>query len=456
MPKEEDESRRGAHGSRESSPEVESGYLTILQPRVACCRAPPSFYPPTARRAMRDNDDGNGRLLPGGRLCLTTLFRQEGQIPARRPAGGHAELSPLRPASPIPVQRRLRPRLYPHPVRGGGAAPSAAGGRAGSAAGKPARPPQGSGHLELCGFCAPRGADAARTLPGLPTPAPSEHLVAVAEPVLRQDPLPLAAAARHRGAHGAASSVLESGTTTMPAPRRIFSFAPGIPFACTQRSDLSAGGADPLDGRVRASNKTVALMETSVSVTADQGGTFSASWRSMLRWAWTAARPQQHCRLDNAQNNLEEPLPTPCPRLSRGRGGQDSSQSACLPRTAPGSMLASQRVERLSTPMPPRKRRPASPSAASADLAGHAPSSPGRARCRAIRRPAGAKRAGCAVHCDLGLLAQLPPSSGQIALPRTIRRRRTAATPQWCRQAEPTISCRCRAHRASPKSPAST
>ncbi len=83
-------------------------------------------------------------------------------------------------------------------------------------------------------------------------------------------------------------------------------------------------------------------------------------------------------------------------------------------------MLASQEVGRLSyTPMPPRKRRPASPPAASADLAAPAPSSPPTGaplpETSAVPPDPSEPSAPSAAPSTAtpGLLAQLPPSSGQ-------------------------------------------
>ena len=96
IPTEEDESADSDEGARhgagrEQTSEAESGYLTVLQPRAGLLPGPTVLLPADCTPRDEDNDDGNGRLLQGGRLCLTTRFSgKQGQVP-------HADLLAVMP-----------------------------------------------------------------------------------------------------------------------------------------------------------------------------------------------------------------------------------------------------------------------------------------------------------------------------------------------------------------------
>lgn len=321
VPKEEDEGAdEGAHGGRESSPEVESGYLTILQPRAGLLPGPTVLLPADCTPRDEDNDDGNGRLLQGGRLCLTTRFSgKKGQIP-------HADLLAVTPnyrrcvrfpdagtfdgfdhdaaRTQFAVEAQLR-----------SAAPEAdQGGAAGAP--KTARPPQGSG-LQVY-TVSPRGELLLRgQLPGLQRPAYlGEHLVAVAEPLIGAGPAaPSSSPPGIVVLAGAAKLSAEPGTATLPAPRRIFSFAPGAFLPLAPKGATYRPAAPTLqDGRVHASFQQGCRPDGDKRVRAAAKGSYVQCLMEVdVEVGLDGSRPQQHCRLDNAQNNLEEPLPTPCP-----------------------------------------------------------------------------------------------------------------------------------------------
>lgn len=324
VPKEEDDSAgsdEGAHGGgHESSPEVESGYLTILQPRAGLLPGPTVLLPADCTPRDEDNDDGNGRLLQGGRLCLTTRFSgKKGQIP-------HADLLAVTPnyrrcvrfpdagtfdgfdhdsaRTQFAVEAQLR-STAPEADQGGAAG-----------APKPARPPQGSG-LQVYAV-SPRGELALRgQLAGLQRPAYlGDHLVAVAEPLPGGGPaVPNSLPPGIVVLTGVAKLGAETGAAALPAPRRIFSFAPGTFLPLSPKGVTYRPAAPTLqDGRVHASFQQGCRPDGDKRVRAAAKGSYVQCVMEVdVEVGLDGSRPQQHCRLDNAQNNLEEPLPTPCP-----------------------------------------------------------------------------------------------------------------------------------------------
>ena len=343
VPKEEDEapadSDEGGRGGRESSAEAESGYLTVLQPRPGLLPGPTVLLPADCTPRDEDNDDGNGRLLQGGRLCLTTRFSgKQGQVP-------HADLLAVTPnyrrcvrfpdagtfdgfdhdaartqfAVEAPIT--AAPASPPPPSPPGGPATVDAGGSPAPGGAKTARAPQLLGlHLYAVsprGELLPRG-----QLPGLQRPAYlGDHLVAVVEPP-PASPSPARPGApsppppRLVVLDGIARLTTDAGAgLPLPTPRRIFSFAPGtfsrlIPKVATYRP-----AAPTLqDGRVHASFQQSCRPDGEKRVRAAAKGDFVQCIMEVeVEVGLDGTRPQQHCRLDNAQNNLDEPLPIPCP-----------------------------------------------------------------------------------------------------------------------------------------------
>ena len=98
-------------------------------------------------------------------------------------------------------------------------------------------------------------------------------------------------------------------------PRRIFSFAPGTFLRLIPKAPLYRPAAPTLqDGRVRASFQESCRPDGEKRVrAAAKSGFVQCVMEVEVEVGLDGARPQQHCRLDNAQNNLDEPLPTPCP-----------------------------------------------------------------------------------------------------------------------------------------------
>lgn len=336
VPKEEDEATaepdEGDRGGHDSSA-AESGYLTVLQPRAGLLAGPTVLLPADCTPRDEDNDDGNGRLLQDGRLCLTTRFSgKQGQVP-------HADLLAVTPN----YRRCVRfadagtfdgfdhdaartqfaveaPVSAAPPSAPAGPAAIAAGGRPPAGAAKPpASAPLTGLHIYAVsprGELLPRG-----QLPGLQRPAYlGDHLVAVVEPPPGSPAV---------GAGGAGSSppglvVLDGiarlgadggAAAPLPTPRRIFSFAPGtfsrlVPKVATYRP-----AAPTLqDGRVHVSFQQSCRPDGEKRVRAAAKGDFIQCLMEVeVEVGLDGTRPQQHCRLDNAQNNLDEPLPTPCP-----------------------------------------------------------------------------------------------------------------------------------------------
>ncbi|MCS6913605.1 MAG: hypothetical protein NZ890_10235 [Myxococcota bacterium] len=61
-------------GLEEDSPEAERGFIKVVAPQQGMVRGPDVLLPADCTPRDEDNDDGNGHLLGGGRLCLTTRF----------------------------------------------------------------------------------------------------------------------------------------------------------------------------------------------------------------------------------------------------------------------------------------------------------------------------------------------------------------------------------------------
>lgn len=343
VPKEEDEAPaeadEGDRGGRESSAAAESGYLTVLQPRAGLLPGPTVLLPADCTPRDEDNDDGNGRLLQGGRLCLTTRFSgKQGQVP-------HADLLAVTPnyrrcvrfldagtfdgfdhdaartqfAVEAPISATPATPTASTPT--GGSTAVDAGGRPAAGAAKTARAPQLLGlHIYAVsprGELLPRG-----QLPGLQRPAYlGDHLVAVVEPLPRS-PAPAGPGVPSVPPPGlvvldgiARLTADAAAGTPLPTPRRIFSFAPGtfsrlIPKVATYRP-----AAPTLqDGRVHASFQESCRPDGEKRVRAAAKGDFIQCIMEVeVEVGLDGTRPQQHCRLDNAQNNLDEPLPIPCP-----------------------------------------------------------------------------------------------------------------------------------------------
>lgn len=313
----DDEAGRGGGHAGSSGPD--SGYLTVLQPRAGVLPSPLLLLPADCTPRDEDNDDGNGRLLSGGRLCLTTRpSGRQGQVP-------HADLLAVTPNyrrcvrfpeagtfdgfdhDPGRTQFAVEAALPTAPPTAGTAAPAAA---AKPGADKGPRPPAASGLLIY--DVSPRGELTLRgQLPGLQRPAYlGDHLVAVSEPP------PGSAADKTPGlvaVDGLARPAAPG--TALPAPRRIFSFAPGTYQRLLPKVPLYRPAAPTLqDGRVRASFQQACRPDGEKRVRAEaKAGFVQCLLEVEVEVGLDGARPQQRCRLDNAQNNLEEPLTTPCP-----------------------------------------------------------------------------------------------------------------------------------------------
>ena len=339
-----DEGERRGSGHDPTS-EAESGYLTVLQPRAGLLPGPTVLLPADCTPRDEDNDDGNGRLLQGGRLCLTTRFSgKQGQVP-------HADLLAVTPnyrrcvrffdagtfdgfdhdhaRTQFAVEAALKvAAAEPGP---GSAPPGGPGIRVPAGGDKTPRAQQLTG-LQIYAV-SERGELTLRgQLPGLLRPAYlGDHLVAVCEPPAAPAVSPLATppgppasppGAQPDKAPGLVVldgiAKLEAGSTggfTLPAPRRIFSFAPGTFIRLVPKVPLYRPAAPTLqDGLVRASFQESCRPDGEKRVRAAAKSSFVQCVMEVeVEVALDGTRPQQRCRLDNAQNNLDEPLPTPCP-----------------------------------------------------------------------------------------------------------------------------------------------
>ena len=343
IPKEEEESPGGEdddrHGSgREQSSEAESGYLTVLQPRAGLLLGPTVLLPADCTPRDEDNDDGNGRVLGAGpgpgdfaKLCLTTRFSgKQGQVP-------HADLLAVTPN----YRRCIR---FPEAGTFDGfdhdsartqfavealiQSPPTGPGPAGGSAGKPpavdsklARPGQLTG-LHIYAVSEHGKLQLRGQLPGLQRPAYlGDHLVAVAEPPLLSPPgsppgnLPDKAPGLVVLDGIAKLSDGAAGNFVLPTPRRIFSFAPGTFLRLITKLPLYRPAAPTLqDGRVRTSFQQSCRPDGEKRVRAAAKTSFVQCVMEVeVEVGLDGSRPQQRCRLDNLQNNLDEPIPTLCP-----------------------------------------------------------------------------------------------------------------------------------------------
>ncbi len=339
IPTEEDEPAEpdDRHGGGHDQPsEAESGYLTVLQPRAGLLSGPTVLLPADCTPRDEDNDDGNGRLLQGGRLCLTTRFSgKKGQVP-------HADLLAVMPnyrrcvrfpdagtfdgfdhdhaRTQFAVEAALKvAETGPSPAGVPGPRPPAS-------ADKTPRPAAPTG-LQIYAVSEHGELTLRGQLPGLQRPAYlGDHLVAVSEPVAAPASPPsggpagaLAAPPDKSPGLVVLDGIAKPGTGTagnvLPVPRRLFSFAPGAFVRLTPKVPLYRPAAPTLqDGRVRASFQQSCRPDGEKRVRAAAKNNFVQCVMEVeVEVALDGSKPQQHCRLDNAQNNLDEPLPTPCP-----------------------------------------------------------------------------------------------------------------------------------------------
>ncbi|MFO0580249.1 MAG: hypothetical protein U1A78_40270 [Polyangia bacterium] len=313
--------------SDEGSPSAaaERGLVKVLRPAVGLMHEPDVLFPADCTPRDEDNDDGNGRLLAGGRLCLTTRHSggYHGPGGARGSVAASASGTRIPRADLLAVSPSYRRCLripgagtfdgFDHNQSGtqfavedeqpaGPAAGPAGGSSAGAAAGSTPAP---ATTLRIY-TVGERGEPVLRgELPDLIRPAYlGDTLVAVRD---AGGPPELVALDR-LGARAATDP------SPLPKPRALFAlpaqgfvrlvpkaplYRPAAPTLHEQRAHVTfqLGCRPDAEKRVRAAagkRFVQCLMETEVEVGLD------------------GTRPERRCRLDNVDNSLDEPLPTPC------------------------------------------------------------------------------------------------------------------------------------------------
>ena len=295
----------------------EQGYLTVLQPQVGLVHAPDVLLPADCTPRDEDNDDGNGRILTGtsvgapkpgqvGRLCLTTRFsgkrgrQTQADLLAVSPNyrrclrfvgagtfdgfdhsrdGSHfaVEVSEPRPTPSGPGTPTPALRLY--------AVPSA------PAAGQSNPVPRGQ-------------------WPGLSRPAfLGDHLIALSEEAALIGVWSIDGLSRRA----------PTDTSPPPAPRRLLQLPlPGLPALPEKlQAAVHRPAAPTLSGeRVKASFLRSCPPELQKRVRTLSGRGFVAClYEIEVEVGLDGTRSERRCRIDNADNPLEEPLSVPCPAL---------------------------------------------------------------------------------------------------------------------------------------------
>lgn len=293
----------------------EQGYLTVLQPQLGLVHAPDVLLPADCTPRDEDNDDGNGRILTGtsvgapkpgqvGRLCLTTRFSGK---------QGRQTRADLLAVSPN-YRRCLR-------FAGAGTFDGFDHARDGShfavevsepKVPTPAPGPASSTVLRVYAVAeAPPGQSGLSVRgqwPNLSRPAfLGDHLIAVSEE-----------------AGGVALWAIDglgrrspTDSSPLPAPRRLLQLAmPSLP-PLPERLQVAVHrpAAPTLAGeRIKTSFLRSCPPELSKRVRTAAGRHFVACLYELeVEVALDGTHPERRCRIDNADNPLEEPLSVPCP-----------------------------------------------------------------------------------------------------------------------------------------------
>ena len=305
----------GAHG--EDDPEsrgkdadhtAERGFLVALQPQEGLVRGPDVLLPADCTPRDEDNDDGNGRLLLHGRLCLTTRFSgRKGQVP-------HADLV----AVTANYRRCVRfPGAgtfdgFDHNATGMQFAvetstpPAAPAAPAAQAA--PAAPPASAPLTTLAiyavqdsGAITPRG-----QFPGLARPAYlDDHLIAAMDDRPEQGLVIF---------DGLGRRDLRD-TAPIAAPRTLWSFPPGQSPRLVPKVPIYRPAAPTLhEDRVRVSFHQACRPDAEKRVRAAAGKDFlQCVMEVVVDVGLDGSKPQKSCQVDNAERSLDEPIKIPCP-----------------------------------------------------------------------------------------------------------------------------------------------
>jgi hypothetical protein len=307
VPTEDDEDS----GDGAPSAAAERGLVKVLRPAVGLVHEPDVLFPADCTPRDEDNDDGNGRLLAGGRLCLTTRHSggYHGPSGARAAVAAAASGTRIPRADLIAVSPSYRRCLR---IPGAGTFDGFDHNQSGTQFAvedeQPAGPAAAPGARTTLRIytVGERGEPVLRgELPDLLRPAYlDDTLVAVRD---AGGPPELVALDR-LGARAATDA------SPLPKPRVLFAlpaqgyvrlvpkaplYRPAAPTLHEQRAHVTfqLGCRPDAEKRVRAAagkRFVQCLMETEVEVGLD------------------GTRPERRCRLDNVDNSLDEPLPTPC------------------------------------------------------------------------------------------------------------------------------------------------
>ncbi len=294
LKEDEDVPRLGPHQEEDSaeigSEVAEHGFLSVLQPQAGLIRGPDVLLPADCTPRDEDNDDGNGRILYAGatggigRLCLTTRF-----------AG---RVSHLLHADVLAVAPNYRHCLhfpgsgtfdgFDQSRNGNHFAVEAQGGLRLYAVGE-------HGALQLRG-----------QWPELSRPAfLGDHLVAVSE-----QPSSLGVVILD----GVNNREVKD-TTPLVTPRRIVSLQVAQVAPLPEKLPVHRPAAPTLNGdRIHVSFLRACHADWAKRVRAAAKKSYIECVLEIeVEVGLDGQHLSRHCKLDNVENPLEEPLTTPCP-----------------------------------------------------------------------------------------------------------------------------------------------
>ena len=310
LKEDEDEPRHGSSDADEEggNETAERGFVTVLMPQAGLIRGPDVLLPADCTPRDEDNDDGNGRILgqsgpsPFGRLCLTTRF-----------AGRVHHLARADVLAVAPNYRRCLhfPSAgtfdgFDHSRNGSHFAVEVdemTGAARGLSAPAKAAPFVG---LRLYAVDSKSAMLPRAEWPGLSRPAfLGDHLIALAEE---------AAAVSVWAIDGVSKRAAED-TTPLPAPRRIVSLAVlELPRLSDKVPAHRPAAPTISNGRLRVSFLRSCRPDWAKRVRVAAGrGYVQCVLEIEVEAGWNGEKLERRCKLDNAENPLEEPLTIPCP-----------------------------------------------------------------------------------------------------------------------------------------------
>lgn len=265
--------------------EAERGFARVLKPQPGLVREADVLLPPDCTPRDEDNDDGNGRLLAHGALCLTT--RSEGMDGEVHRAALLAVAQNYRQCARFPDAGTFDGFDQNQPgmqfaVENKGA------------------PPHGDPALEIYDV-SPQGKLALRArYPGLSRPAYlGRFLVATV------------ADAGGQGIVVLDGEVLQHSLSAVPAPKRIFTL--GGPRFVPRSPTVRPAAPTLHDGRVRVTFQQACEGAEERRVRAAARADFKQCIFEVEVDVGTDGKdPRRRCTLNNGPVTLEQPLPAPC------------------------------------------------------------------------------------------------------------------------------------------------